>query len=499
MNTEHWSKHLAAAIALAVAASVAACTVGPDYQRPSAIVPADYKEDGWKVGQPNDAAERGAWWAIYSDPVLDGLEREIDISNQNIKSFAATYRQAVAVVSEARSAFYPTLSVSAGAQRSGQGGAQATAVTGTGGVVRASANHSTLYNLTGDASWTPDLWGRIRRTVESDVANAQLDAADLANARLSAQAQLATAYFNLRAADELKRILDTSVVAFTQSLQITRNQQAAGVAGLADVITAKTQLETTQAQDIAVGVQRAQFEHAIAVLVGKPPSEFSIAPVPMPASVPVAPPGVPSSLLERRPDIAAAERQMAATNAQIGIVVASFYPDLTLTGSAGFDGFALGSLIQASNAVWSVGAQLAQTVFEGGLRTAQVEGARAGFDQAVALYRQAVLTGFQQVEDELAALRILAQQAEIQAAAVRDAREAERLTLNQYQAGTVPYTSVITAQQTALQNEQTALTVLQNRLIASVALIQALGGGWDTSQLPTVDQIKDAGPSPLNF
>jgi NodT family efflux transporter outer membrane factor (OMF) lipoprotein len=343
-----------------------------------------------------------------------------------------------------RAGLFPTLAVSAAGSRSGQGGAGRTAsfvttasgaAISTGGGGRSGSQSS--IDLTADASWSVDLWGRIRRTVESDVTAAQASAADLANARLSAQAQLATLYFELRAADEQKRLLDAAVDAFSQSLQITRNQYAAGVVGQADVVTAETQVEQTRAQSVAVGVQRTNFEHAIATLIGKPPADVAVAPTPLAMAVPVAPPGVPSRLLERRPDIAAAERRMASTNAQIGIAVAAFYPDLTLTASYGFASTGLAKLLRASNSFWSVGSQLAETVFDAGLRSAQVEAARAVYDETVATYRQTVLTGFQQVEDELAALRILAQEAEVQANAVRLARLAERLTLNQYQAGTV--------------------------------------------------------------
>ena len=489
------SKHIAPfrALSTAVVALLAACSVGPDYHRPDAPVPATYKE-GWKPSEPQDTIDRGAWWSIYHDPVLDQLERQIDISNQNLRAAEASYREARAVVAQARSGYFPTISVAASATRSGQSSNSTAGVTSGAGITRFGGGARTQYDLTADASWSLDVWGRIRRTVESDIANAQASAADLASARLSAQASLATDYFDLRATDELKRLLDAAVVAFTQSLEITRNQYRVGVAGQTDVVTAQTQLETTRAQAVAVGVQRAQFEHAIAVLVGKPASEFSIEPAPMPSNIPVVPTDVPSTLLERRPDIAAAERLMAAANAQIGAAEAAYYPDLTLSASYGFVSTSLDTLLHASNAVWSVGPTVAETLFNGGLRGAQLDQARAVYDQNVATYRQTVLTGFQQVEDQLAALRILAQQAEVEANAVRLAREAERLTLNQYKAGTVAYTAVITAQTQALNNEQTQLTILQNRLAASVALVQALGGGWTTTQLPRDGDIKDNNP-----
>ena len=494
---------LAVVMALAAGGLLSGCLVGPDYARPDAPTPARFKETaGWKLGEPQDAVERGDWWAIYHDDVLDGLERQIDISNQNLRAAEAAYRQARAVVGEARAGLFPTLSVSAAGSRSGHGGTGGTAsfvttasgaAISTGGGGRGGSQSS--VDVTADASWSVDLWGRIRRTIESDVATAQASAADLANARLSAQAQLATLYFELRAADDQKRLLDASVDAFTQSLQITRNQYTAGIVGQADVVTAETQVEQTRAQAIAVGVQRANFEHAIATLIGKPPADFAIAPAPLAVAVPVAPPGVPSRLLERRPDIAGAERRMASANAQIGVAVAAFYPDLTLTASYGFASSGLAKLFRASNSFWSVGSQLAETVFDAGLRSAQLEAAHAFYDETVATYRQTVLTGFQQVEDELAALRILADEADVQANAVRLAQLAERLTLNQYQAGTVAYTAVLTAQTTRLNNEVTALNIQQSRFIASVTLVQALGGGWTATVLPSTDQVEDDPPA----
>ena len=483
---------------------VSGCSVGPDYERPPAPVPANYREDGWKTAAPADALSRGDWWGIYDDPVLDGLEKQIDISNQTLKAAEAAYRQARAVVAEARAGYFPTLSLTGSGTRSGQGGRRgstgvSTTIGGTNVVSgsRGGGSVSTV-DLAADASWSVDLWGRIRRTVESDVASAQASAADLAAARLSAQAQLATLYFELRANDEQKRLFDASVEAFTQSLQIARNQYAAGVAAPTDVVTAETQLEQTRAQAIAVGVQRAQFEHAIATLIGKPASEFSLPPAPLAAAVPVTPPGLPSALLERRPDIAAAERLMASANAQIGVATAAFYPNLTLTGSYGFASSGLAKLFRASNSLWSVGGQLVETVFDAGLRSAQLDATKATYDQTVANYRQTVLTGFQQVEDELAALIILSQQAEVQANTVRLAREAERLTLNQYRQGTVAYTAVITQQTIRLNNEQTAVGIMQSRLIASVALVQTLGGGWTAAQLPTTEQVESGDPVPVS-
>ncbi|HXP95239.1 MAG TPA: efflux transporter outer membrane subunit [Telmatospirillum sp.] len=466
-------------------ALLAGCAVGPDYLRPSAPAPAAFKEqaggaaaslDLWRTGDPQDASDRGAWWRVYGDPVLDGLERQVSISNQTLKASEAAFRQAQAVAEEARASFFPTLSLDASGQRAKTASSRTSSKSVTGSIGNA-------FSSSLSASWELDLWGSIRRTVESDEATAEATAADLASARLSAQASLATDYFELRSEDALARLLTATVAAYTQALQITRNQYAAGTAARADVVQAETQLASTRAQLVAVGIQRAQLEHAIAVLIGKPPAEFAIAADETFPTAPMIPAGLPSVLLERRPDIAAAERRVAAANAEIGIAVAAYYPTVTLTGSSGFSASSLGNLLQASNNVWSVGPQLAMTLFDAGARGAKVDAARAVFDQTTANYRQIVLTGFQQVEDELAASRILVQQAEVQAQAVASAEEAERLVFNQYRAGTVAYTNVVTAQATALSNKQTALTIAQNRLTASVSLIQALGGGWEYSQL----------------
>jgi NodT family efflux transporter outer membrane factor (OMF) lipoprotein len=470
---------------------LSACTVGPDYQRPNAPVPAHYEEAGWKVGEPLDAIDRGAWWSVYKDPVLDGLERQIDISNQNLKAAEAAFQQAEWIVAQARAGFFPTAAVEASAQRSRSGTGASVAGTGIRGVI------SNQFSTSTSASWTPDLWGRVRRAVESNVASAQASAGDLASARLAAQGLLASSYLQLRVADELKRLLAATSKAFAESLRITRNQYAAGTADQSAVAQAETQLRSTEAQAIAVGVTRAQLEHAIAVLIGKPPAELSIAPTNVLTEVPEIPAGLPSALLERRPDIAATERLMAAANAQIGVAVAAFYPTITLSADYGVMALQIAKLFTDQARFWAFGSNLAQTVFDAGARSAAVEEARAFFEQSIANYRQAVLTAFQQVEDQLAALRILAEQAEAEAAAVKSAREAERIINNQWLAGTVAYTSVVVAQTTALANEETALNIRQSRLVASAALIQALGGGWDATQLPSRDRIED--DAPLNF
>ncbi|MBO0737911.1 MAG: efflux transporter outer membrane subunit [Alphaproteobacteria bacterium] len=483
--------------ALAGAALIlSACTVGPDYKRPDAPVPAAYREAGWKLGEPLDGINRGAWWSVYKDPVLNDLEKQIDISNQNLKAAAAAYRQAEWIVAESRSGFFPTATVDASAQRSRGGGAAGSGTTPVAGG-GAGGRITNFFSTSTTASWAPDLWGRVRRLVEGDVASAQASAGDLASARLSAQGTLASNYLQLRVADELRRLLDTSAAAFAESLRITRNQYRSGTADQSAVSQAEAQLKSTQAQAIAVGLTRAQLEHAIAVLIGKPPAEFSIPPTKFVIAVPKIPPGVPSALLERRPDIAAAERQMASSNAQIGVAEAAFYPTITLSGDYGVSALEIAKLFTDQARFWAFGSSLAQTVFDAGARAALTEEARAIFDQTIATYRQTVLTAFQQVEDQLAALRILARQAQVQDAAVAAAREAERVINNQYLAGTVAYTSVIVAEQTALADAETAVNIRQSRLVASAALIQALGGGWNTSQLPSRKQIEEH--APLNF
>lgn len=479
-------RRLAGAAALGLAL-LSGCTVGPDYMRPAPPVPKVYKEAaGWKKASPGDAVNRGGWWRIYRDPELDRLEPQIDISNQNLKAAEAAYREAQAVVAAAEAQFFPTLGVAAAATRSGNGPGAARNAGASGGSFAGN-----LFTVSADASWAPDLWGKIRRTVESNVASAQASAAELASARLSAQSTLATDYLELRIEDELKRLLDTTVIAYQQSLDITKNQYNSGVAAASDVAQAEAQLQTTQALAVNVGVLRSQLEHAIAILVGKPPAEFSIAAVPTVPGIPVIPAGVPSALLERRPDIATAERQMAAANAEIGVAVAAYYPNVTLSGDYGLQSAMLANLFQASSNIWSFGMSLAETVLDFGARAAAVAQAKASYQQDVANYRQTVLTAFQQVEDQLAALRILAEQQTVQDRAVKSAEEAQRLILNEYKAGTVAYTSVVVAQAAALADEETALTVRQDRLVASVALIEALGGGWSTGDLPTVAEVKD--------
>jgi NodT family efflux transporter outer membrane factor (OMF) lipoprotein len=485
MNVTDTPHRTAAALAGLLAAILAGCAVGPNYHRPSAPVPERFKEAaGWKPAEPREAASGTDWWSVYDDPTLDGLEKQIDVSNQTLKQSLAAWREAVAVVSAARASYFPSIGVTATGTRSGGPGALETAVAEN--AVPAGTSHPiNQFNLSGTASWDLDIWGKIRRTVESDVANAQASEADLAAARLSAQATLATDYIELRVTDEMKQLLDDTVAAYKRSLQITQNQYNVGVAAKTDVITAETQLEGAESQEINTGVMRATLEHAIAVLVGKPPADFSIAAARFGTVVPVVPTGLPSTLLERRPDVAAAERSMAAMNAQIGVAIAAYFPDLTLSGSYGFVNDVVSGLVKAPNTIWSFGGNAADTLLDFGLRPAQVRQARAAYDAAVASYRQTVLTAFQQVEDNLATLRILERQYSVQDQATKSANLAVELTLNQYKAGTVAYTAVVTAQAIALADAQTLLTIRQNRLTASVALIQALGGGWNASSLGT--------------
>ncbi len=479
-----------------VAATLSACTVGPDYERPTAIVATKFKEaEGWKPAEPREAASAQTWWAVYSDPALDALERQVEISNQTLKSSEAAYRIAQAIVGEARAGYFPTLDLTGSATRSGRGSGSSASSGFSSGSSRASVQNS--FSTTAQAGWVLDIWGSIRRTVESNVASAQASAADLAAARLSAQATLAADYFELRIADAVKRLLDSTVEDYTRSLQITQNRYNVGTAARTDVVSAQAQLENTRAQAIAIGIQRAQFEHAIAVLTGQAPGDSAIAPAPLANTTPIVPPSVPSTLLERNPAIAAAERAMAAANARIGVAEAGYFPSVTLGGSYNQSSSLLHTLFTSANSLWSFGlTDISLPVFNGGLTAAQVAAARATYDQSVADYRQAVLTAFEQVEDQVAASRILAQQADVQGRAVAAAEEAERLTLNQYRAGTVDFTAVITAQATALASEQAALTILQSRLVASVDLIEALGGGWDTTQLPSEAQIEASPPPP---
>jgi NodT family efflux transporter outer membrane factor (OMF) lipoprotein len=468
-----------AALPLLAVIALSACTVGPDYLRPAAPTTAQFKEaKGWKITAPSDTLDRGPWWSVYGDPKLAALLSQVEVSNQTIKVAVAAYDEAVAVIREAQAGYFPTVTDSYTATDSHGG-----TITNSSGSSLTRATTSATYNPVANATWDLDVWGRIRRDVESEAAAAQVSAADLQNATLSEQAALATAYFNLRASDSLKTLLDRTVVAYKKTLEITRNQYNAGTASQADVATAETLVLNTEAEAIAVGVVRAQYEHAIAVLIGRPPADLTLTPGALANNVPSIPVTVPSALLERRPDIAAAERQLQEENALVGVAVANFYPDISLTGMFGFAGPTPLPITIADEA-WSVAGSASQTIFDGGLLSSQLAAARAAYGQSVANYRQTVLTAFQQVEDELAALRILARELVTQEQAVKQARIAVQVYLNQYQAGTVSFTTVVTAETTQLTDEVTALNIRQSLFVASVALIEALGGGWDASLLP---------------
>jgi NodT family efflux transporter outer membrane factor (OMF) lipoprotein len=462
--------------AVILLAALCGCAVGPDYKRPDVEVGAAYREAaGWKPAQPRDETSRGKWWEVFGDPQLNALIEQVEISNQNVLFAEARFRQARALVASSRSAFFPTLDADVSVIRSRS----------PTGVIGGTTAGRTITNRSASVStgWEADLWGRLRRAVESSEANAQAGAADLAAARLSAQAELASTYFQLRILDAQKRLLDDTVAAFQRTLDLTKNRYVVGVAARVDVVQAETQLTSTQAQAIDLGVQRAQLEHAIAILIGRPPAAFSLAPAPLSAAMPVVPVGLPSELLERRPDIAAAERRVAAANAQIGVAKAAYFPSLTLSATSGFRSADASQWLTAPSRFWSIGPALAQSIFDAGLRRAQTERAIAAYDATVAEYRQAVLAGFQEVEDNLAALRILEEEAKVQEDAVRAARESVALTTNQYKAGIVSYINVVTVQTTQLNNERTAMGILGRRLAAAVTLVKALGGGWSAEEL----------------
>jgi len=463
--------------------------VGPKYQRATAPVPPAYKEtppagaqeaSGWKPAQPSDAAVRGKWWEIYGDPELNALEEQVSISNQNVLAFEAQFRAARNAVRIARSGLFPTVTAGVSIANSRTSGTltsnQSSAFVP--GVV-------TTYDLPVDVSYQADIWGSIRHGVRASAASAQASAALLENARLSFQAELAQDYFELHGTDGERELLERTVKSYEDYLQLTRDRFKSGVASGGDVAQAETQLDTARALLIDLGVARAQFEHAIAVLTGKPPAALSVPSAETKAPPPPVPVGVPSALLERRPDIAAAERQMAAANEQIGIAKVAFYPALTLTGAGGFESSDFLKWLTWPSHFWSVGPQLAEIVFDAGKRRAQVRLAQAAYDATVANYRQTVLTSFQQVEDNLAALRVLADEARAEDEAVRAAEQSLAISTAQYKAGTASYLQVITSQSFALQDHVAAVNIRTRRMVASVLLIEALGGGWNASTLPT--------------
>ena len=460
-------------LALAALFVLPGCTVGPDYVRPGVETPAAFKE-GWKQAEPRDHEKRGKWWEAFGDPLLSRLQEQVDVSNQNLARAEAQFRQASALVESARAAYFPLVTGGVSTTRSRASSttiSQPSADPVSRGVV---SSRSLSFNL----AWEADVWGKISRTVEANAAGAQASAADLEAARLSAQAQLAQNYFQLRALDAQQQLLEDTVAAYEKSLQLTQNRYTAGVVAKVDVVQAQTQLKTTQAQAIDIGVQRAQLEHAIALLVGKPASSFAIPRAPLGAAPPGVPAALPSELLERRPDIAAAERRVAAANAQIGVANAAFYPSFTLSAATGFQSASMAQWLTAPSRFWSIGPAISLPIFDGGLRRVLNEQAVAAYDATVAAYRQAVLAAFQEVEDNLAALRILEQEASVQEEALKAARQSVELTINQYKAGTIGYLNVIAVQATALGNERTAVDILNRRLAASVLLVKALGGGW---------------------
>jgi NodT family efflux transporter outer membrane factor (OMF) lipoprotein len=456
------------------------CMVGPEYTKPSAPMTPAYKEaDGWKAAEPSDNLPRGQWWTILGDPELQALEEQVAEANQNLKIAEARLREARAMVRFNRAALFPTISTSFGASSIRDSANRPFVPPG----LNTGSSGDLLFSL--DMSYEIDLWGRVRRTVAAARQEAQATAADLETARLSLQAELAMDYFALRAADAQKQLLDETVKAFEAALRLTTNRFEGGAAPKSDVAQAQTQLDTTRAQATDVTVQRAQLEHAIATLIGKPPAAFSLPSRPLDSRPPDIPVGLPSQLLERRPDIAAAERRVAEANEQIGIAKAAYYPTVMLNASVGFEGSSFGNLLNASSLLWAVGASITQTIFDGGRRRATSDTARAAYDATVAAYRQTTLTAFQQVEDNLAALRILEQEAQQQRRAVESAQQSLQLFTNRYRGGVDNYLQVITAQTATLANQRTEIDILGRRMAASVLLVKALGGGWDVAEPPT--------------
>jgi NodT family efflux transporter outer membrane factor (OMF) lipoprotein len=467
--------------------------VGPNYRRPAADVPAAFKEpptdnpeeiNRWKPAQPDEAAVRGKWWEIYNDPELNALEEQINISNQNVLMAAAQFREAADAVRIARSSLFPTITTSPSYTRSASSGTLFNVTEGN-----LTSGQRNIYDLPGNISYTVDIWGSIRRTVQSDVATAQASFGQLENARLSYQATLAEDYYELHGTDGDIDLLQTTVKSYQDYLKLTQDRFNSGVASGADVAQAQTQLDTAQAQLIDYGVARAQYEHAIAILTGKPPAQVSLAASPIKILPPPVPIAVPSTLLERRPDIAAAERQMAAQNEQIGIAQAAYYPSLTLSASGGLEAGQFYNWFTWPSRFWSIGPTLAETVFDAGKRHAQLAQARDTYDATVANYRQTVLTAFQQVEDNLAALRVLENEAAADDAAVKAAQDALDISTYQYKAGTADYLTVITEQGILLGDQVQAVNILTRRMTASVLLVEALGGGWNASALPSASNL----------
>lgn len=476
-----------------------ACAIGPKYQIPPATAqtPAAYKEvagnDQWKMATPGDALMKGKWWEIFGDPQLNRLEEMVDINNQNVKQAEAQFRQARAIVAANHANYYPTIGSTPAITQTdtGSGGRGGVGVFNSGGT-------SQTFSLPFTASWEPDLWGRVRLSVENAAANAQADAADLENARLSAQALLATDYFLVAASDMQEEVLAETIKAYEKNLELTINRFNGGVASQSDVVLARTSLLGAQAQSTDLRIARAQDEHAIAMLTGQPPSAIEIPVIKTVTPPPPIPTVVPSVLLERRPDIAANERLVAVANANIGIAQTAYYPTLTLSASAGFLSTDLQKLFTWAARTWSAGPSISETLFDFGRRSAQIENVRAAYDSTVAAYRQTVLAAFQEVEDDLASLRYLAEEAQQQAEAVQAAQRSLDLELDRYKAGTDSYLSVITTQTILLGDQQTAVAILQRRMTSAVDLVKAMGGGWDASTLPSRDSLRSvalAGPN----
>ncbi len=474
--------HARTPLTLLVCAALAGCAVGSNYSRPTTPISPTYKEAaGWSPAAPADALDRGDWWALFGDPALDALEARVKVSNQNVAAAEAAYRQARALVGEQRAALFPTVSLTGGATRSGNGGGGGTTIVnpdGTTTTTGAAGGSRTTYRASLGGTWEPDVWGRIRRAVEGAKASAQASQADLANATLSAQGELAVNYFGLREADAEIALDQATVEGYRRTTQITGNRFNAGTIPHSDLLQAETQLANAQADLAGTQQQRAVYEHAIAVLVGEAPGNFSLPPAAWNPTAPAVPAGLPSTLLQRRPDIAAAERRMAAANAQVGVARAAYFPDLTLNGSYGFAASALGGLFRASNSLWSYGLALGETLFDGGARHARVKGARAAYDQTVAQYRQTVLTALQDVEDQLIAARVLEAQYVLRRQASAAADAAEVMVNNRYQAGQVSFVEVFTAQTSAYAARRALAQAQAQRQTTAVALIQALGGGW---------------------
>jgi NodT family efflux transporter outer membrane factor (OMF) lipoprotein len=446
-----------------------ACFAGPNYEKPPVEMPKEFKENkGWKSATPFDRESKGKWWEAFQDPYLSELIAQAELSNQNLVQAEAQYLSARALVDSARAGLFPTLTANASSTRS-------KASQNTAGISTGPAN---LHAVSLDASWEPDFWGRVGRAVESNAALEQASFGDMETLKLSVDATLAQDYFMLRILDKQKELLDETAAGYEKSLDLTKNRYQAGVAGKVDVVQAEAQLKTTQAQAVDLAVQRSQLEHAIAVLIGRPPSLFSIPAEAFAARIPEVPAGIPSDLLERRPDIAAAERRVAAANAQIGVAKSAFFPALTLTAGGGYQSSALSTLFTAPNTFWSLGGAIAEELFDGGVRRALVHQSEAAYEASVAAYRQTVLGAFQDVEDNLASLRILEKEAEIQKDAVQASQMTVELYKNQYKAGTVSYLDVVTVQATELANERTEITLLGERITASVLLIKAIGGSW---------------------